>query len=50
MTTRITLLAGGVGGARLAHGFAWILIVVGEMTGVPMRAASAITFAPPSIT
>jgi NitT/TauT family transport system permease protein len=22
-------------GLRIAHGFAWILIVVGEMTGVP---------------
>jgi NitT/TauT family transport system permease protein len=24
-----------VNGLRIAHGFAWILIVVGEMTGVP---------------
>ena len=27
--------AGDLHGLRLAHGFAWILIVVGEMTGVP---------------
>ena len=27
---------------RLAHGFAWILIVVGEMTGVPTGLGSVI--------
>jgi NitT/TauT family transport system permease protein len=29
-------------GLRLAHGFAWILIVVGEMTGVPTGLGSVI--------
>ena len=29
-------------GIRLAHGFAWILIVVGEMTGVPTGLGSVI--------
>jgi NitT/TauT family transport system permease protein len=27
---------------RIAHGFAWILIVVGEMTGVPTGLGSVI--------
>ena len=30
-------------GLRVAHGFAWILIVVGEMTGVPTGLGSVIT-------
>ena len=29
-------------GLRIAHGFAWILIVVGEMTGVPTGLGSVI--------
>jgi NitT/TauT family transport system permease protein len=29
-------------GLRVAHGFAWILIVVGEMTGVPTGLGSVI--------
>jgi NitT/TauT family transport system permease protein len=29
-------------GLRLAHGFSWILIVVGEMTGVPTGLGSVI--------
>src|SRR4029079_9320833 len=29
-------------GLRIAHGFAWILIVVGEMTGVPTGLGSGI--------
>jgi len=29
-------------GLRLGHGFAWILIVVGEMTGVPTGLGSVI--------
>ena len=31
-----------VNGLRIAHGFAWILIVVGEMTGVPTGLGSVI--------
>jgi NitT/TauT family transport system permease protein len=29
-------------GLRIAHGFAWILIVVGEMTGVPTGLGSVV--------
>ena len=35
-------MPGIINGLRLAHGFAWILIVVGEMTGVPTGLGSVI--------
>jgi NitT/TauT family transport system permease protein len=38
----VRLFEAAANGLRIAHGFAWILIVVGEMTGVPTGLGSVI--------